>query len=118
MAVRSAEERRKRDELIEAIPWVSRVTEDKPCQGIKWGRVALKHLYPMGGRPAEGIPDRARCKWRAKWHFTALTVAEVVDPYPGLATTGDYCIHHLFTQIYDYRPEYERYRRWCKTQDE
>lgn len=108
----NAAERRARDELIESIPWVKRVPEDEPCQGIKWGQVALKHLYSVGGRPAEGIPDRARCKLPAKWEFTALTEDEVDDECGHLAASGKYCIHHLFSQINDYEQELDRYRRW------
>lgn len=101
-----------RDELIAQIPWVDqREVDGKPCDGIKWGQVALKHLYSMGGRPAEGIPDRARCKLRAKWHFDALPDGE----FPA-GTTGDYCIHHLFSQIYDHREELERYQKWSAEQ--
>lgn len=97
--------KRNREALISEIPWVERLTEDKPCQGIKWGKVALKHLYSMGGKPAEGIPDRARCTLRAKWHFTALEGPE------SDVLTGDYCIHHLMVQFADHA-EMERQRKW------
>lgn len=120
MARRTAAEIRERDRRIAEIPWIEQLPEPEEwCDGIKWGQVALKHLYSMRGRPAEGIPDRARCKLPAHWHFTAMAEAEIKDKYPGQrATTGKYCIHHLFSQIYDFDHELERYRRWCDTQVE
>jgi hypothetical protein len=115
MTRRNAEEARERDARIAEIPWVKRYTgKDKKCEGIKWGNVALKHLYTFGDKPAEGIPDKARCKLRAKWHFTALRARK----HEGFsATTGDYCIHHLFSIIYSYQREYERYVKWSKEKE-
>lgn len=105
----STQRSRDREALIDAIPWVDRITEDKPCQGIKWSRVALKHLYSMSNRPAEGIPERARCTFRAKWHFTALPDSD--------AKSGDYCIHHLMVQFATEDQESDRYRKWLNSQD-
>lgn len=100
-----------KDDLIAEIPWVKRYTgKPKLCQGIKWKHVALKHLYTLGGKPAEGIPDKARCKFRAKWHFTALRPLK----HDMNARTGDYCVHHLFSEIYSYQREFERYMKWRK----
>lgn len=98
-----------RDTEIAQIPWVSRFSGDKPCDGIKWNQAALKHLFSMGGRPPEGIPYRARCKLHAKWHFTALPNED-----PGITGyTGDYCIHHLFTQVFGHQRELDRYQKWA-----
>lgn len=119
MTKRTAAELRARDEQIDSIPWVDRLEEPIDfCDGIKWSQVALKHLYEMNGRPAEGIPAKARCKLPAHWRFTAMPEEEIKDKYPGQrATTGKYCIHHLFQQIYDYGPELERYHRWSAEQE-
>lgn len=114
MAVKNAAERIERDLRIAEIPWVSRFPGEKPCDGIKWGQVALKHLYRMGGHPPEGIPAKARCKLRAKWHFTALRHKDRVLT----GDTGDYCIHHLFSQIYDHHLEMERYQKWSAEQSD
>jgi hypothetical protein len=92
------------DAWIATIPWVHPVTGDVPCMGIKQGQVGVKHLRSVGGRPPEGIPDRARCKRRAKWHFTALISSE--------STTGSYCRTHLGSQIDDQGKESARFRKW------
>lgn len=97
-----------RDDRLARIPWVSRVSGELPCEGIKWQLVALKHLYPRGGRQAEGIPERARCKLRAKWHFVALPI--------GRAKTGNYCLHHLPIAGDVYDDELTRLRQWLATQ--
>lgn len=105
---------KQKDELIAQIPWVRLYKgKQKGCEGIKWKHVALKHLYSMGGREPEGIPDKARCKFRAKWHYTAPRPRK----YQMTGRTGDYCIHHLFSIIYSYQPDYDRYRKWSKEQD-
>jgi hypothetical protein len=106
----NTQRKQNREALIEAIPWVVRLTFDVPCEGIKWSKVALKHLYSMGGRPAEGIPDRAHCTFRAKWHYTAPDDPETY------AKTGDYCIHHLMVQ-FDDPVETERYQRWRNSKE-
>lgn len=100
------------EEHIASIPWVARISEKRPCQGVKWAEIGLKHLYSMGGKPPEGIPDRAKCKLNAKWHFEALP-----DTFRGasglIGKTGDYCAWHLSTQFHN--PDEEaRYEEWLK----
>lgn len=43
---------------------------DTPCQGIKWGTVALRDIFDMHGRPARGFKDSSRCKRRAQMIYT------------------------------------------------
>lgn len=71
-------------------PRVRRLRKPVPCEGVKWSQVAFKHLYAHGpgqAVPAEGIPDRAKCKRMAKWHFAPLRKSR--------ARKGNYCWTHL-----------------------
>jgi hypothetical protein len=74
----------------ERLPWVKRV-DPRPCEGIKWGTVALKDLYPWGPandrQPPRGIQPKSRCKNTAYWHFTARPASH--------AKSGHYCWTHL-----------------------
>src|SRR5690242_7318522 len=87
------------------IPWVRELERPIPCEGIKWSKVALKHLHSMGGRPAEGIPDKARCKLRAHYRYTAQRGR---DRY---GVTGNYCLAHVEQQLTN---EWDRYDAWRK----
>jgi hypothetical protein len=107
MAVRvrvSSARRRERDDHLASVPWVRRLAVAVRCDGIKWHRVALKHLYARGARPAEGIPDRARCTLDARWRYTALKGS--------WARTGAYCGVHLVAQFSADEREERRYQRW------
>jgi hypothetical protein len=89
------------------IPWVRELAGTlPPCEGVKWSKVSLKHLYSMGGRPPEGLPDRARCKRRAHYRYTASGRAD------SHATTGNYCHSHVGQQLY---AEWDRYDEWRRT---
>lgn len=107
------------------MPWLTPITEQsKPmCAGLKHNKIALKHLYSMGGRPPEGIPDRARCAKRAAWQYAALTGADLAaihdDEYASeavLAKSGPYCFAHVWSIMIDYPDEYRRYREWAEAQ--
>jgi hypothetical protein len=93
------------------LPWVKQLKgrEAPPCEGIKWGQVSLKHLHSFGGRPAEGIPDRAHCKLKARYTFKALPSS--------YAKSGKYCWHHLAQQVNLDEEETARILRWVKRQE-
>jgi hypothetical protein len=92
------------------IPWVRELTgKPTPCEGLKWGRIALKHVHSMGGRPPEGIPARARCKLTAHYRYTA---SRKRDDH---GTTGNYCWAHVVQQINN---DWHRYDEWRKSTGE
>ena len=88
-----------------ALPWVKPVKGDVPCDGVKWGSVALRDLFEMHGNPPRGIQDRARCKRKAKYVFRATKRLRAWD-YP--ATSGSYCGQHLAMQLSDHQAEKRR----------
>lgn len=92
---------------LERLPWVRSLKKPVPCEGIKWGTVALRDIFPMGPlgreRPARGIQPRSRCKKQGRWHFTALKSSPT--------KSGNYCWHHLMQQMYSMQ-ETERVNRW------
>lgn len=98
------------------LPWVTllkRPTER--CDGIKWGSVALKDLYPRGGKPARGIQEKSKCQHRGWWRFNALKS----DNRIGLAgTSGVYCWTHLTMQLGDHEAERARYTKWLDAHPE
>lgn len=92
----------------ERLPWVKRV-EPRPCEGIKWGTVALRDLYEWGPikdpRPARGIQAKSRCKKQGRWQFTALKKSHARD--------GVYCYHHLISHgLYCDMDEQDRTSLW------
>jgi hypothetical protein len=102
--VAAVSSRAERLAFLLTIPWVSTLTEPYPtCQGLIHSRIALKHHYSMGGRPPEGIPDKARCKFRARYHYVAGTGPD------DHAETGDYCWHHVIKAL---RSDDQRYQQW------
>ena len=96
-------EREERKAYLLSIPWVRELAFPVPCEGLKQSKIALKHLYSMGGRPPEGIPDRARCKRLAHYHYTAGRGRE------DYGKTGNYCWSHVVSMLND---DYARYDRW------
>jgi hypothetical protein len=94
-----------RKELAAKLPWVKLLKKPVPCDGIKWSKVTLKHIYSMNGNPPEGIPDTARCKKVAHWKFRALKKS--------MARSGNYCwTHLLYRGIYGDLCERERTDAW------
>lgn len=96
----------KLDEWIDKYtpPYIKRLTrKDVPCEGIKYGTVALRDLYSMGDNPPRGIQERSKCKNRAKYNFKAL---KRVGVWESPAASGNYCNIHLIMQLE--RPAEER----------
>lgn len=99
----SAEDARKNMEML---PWVRAIKGDPPpCDGIKWGSLALKDDWR--NLPAD---HRARCKRRAKYRLKATVRTRGQWEFP--ATSGNYCTTHLSMQIQDHEPENRRANRW------
>lgn len=96
-----------RKELIVKVPWIRKLKKTVPCEGIKWGKVALRDIYddmPRGTK-ARGIQPSARCKRQAHWNFKALKRS--------YATSGNYCYTHLSQQIHSgYGERYSEYNRF------
>lgn len=102
------------DELLKHVPWVKVLKEEVPCEGIKWGTVALKDLYDHGpdqSRTARGIQDKSRCKKKARWHYRALKPRGDHRDW-GIGTSGNYCWHHLAQQI-QHDKELRRFNTWA-----
>lgn len=88
------------------LPWVRPVKGDVPCEGIKWGQMALKDVPRWRDLP----PDhRARCKRKAKYIFKATKRRRVWD---APATSGSYCKTHLSMQVSDHMAELRRANKW------
>jgi hypothetical protein len=110
--VRSLAERKA---LVARLPWVKVLPSSAPetrCEGIKWGKVALRDIYARGGQPARGIQEKAKCKRRGWYRFTALRSRGAAGQ--GTATSGVYCYDHLTMQIGDHEREHDRLRRWLE----
>ncbi len=94
-----------RKAFLSTLPWVDpiRAGEEVPCQGIKWGTVALRDIFAWGpgeSRPPRGIQDRSRCRLRARWRYEA---------HPdGDAVSGAYCWHHLWVQVHHHPADDDR----------
>lgn len=92
---------------LRRLPWVTRIPATT-CDGLKWGTVALRDLYPWGpGRsnPARGIQERSKCKNIARWHFKPLKKS--------YAKEGNYCYSHVLSQgVYHDMDEQARTNKW------
>jgi hypothetical protein len=86
------------------LPWIEEIEPTEVCQGLIQKRVALKHVYSMGGRPPEGIPDKARCKYKARYHYLAIE--------NGTEPEGNYCAWHAGSALFHTQEEMERYMKW------
>jgi hypothetical protein len=102
-----------RKELVARMPWILRRKVAVPCDGIKWGAVALRDLYNWGPKdknPPRGIQDRARCKLQAEWHISMLDWH--ITP-AGFARAADFCWHHLIAFMYE-PGEDDRVNKWLR----
>lgn len=110
---------------VERLPWVRRLYpgENLPCDGIKWGTVALRDLYPWGpglSRPARGIQAKSKCSRRAQWHFRAKG-----EKSPGTTPrvshrhrSGNYCLSHLISEGFGSMEEEARADKWFREHPE
>lgn len=103
--------REARKEVLRQIPWVKELKEsDVPCDGIRWNQVPLKAVYKMHDRTPTGL-SKYRCKNKAKWHFTAKKTREQYSQ----ATSGNYCMAHLFSAgLYYNMDEEKRLNTWYR----
>lgn len=101
--------RQQRTALLKRVPWITYLDKAKSCDGVRWNKVPLKAIYPMNGKPAEGI-EKWRCKAPARWKFTALRKK---DSGGMRSTSGTFCRVHLHQQATYYSElERERMNRW------
>jgi len=99
--------------LLSKIPWVKVLPEPVPCDGIIWGKVALRDIYVMGPhdnpRPPRGLTDKHHCKKMASWHFTPTKAS--INNWSGKA--GNFCWSHLFSAgLYHDQTEEKRTIAW------
>lgn len=103
-----------RKAIMARVPWVTRRSLLVPCDGIKWGTVALRDLYnwgPNSKNPPRGIQERSRCKVRAEWYFVALDWFRTPN---GWAKNGNLCWSHLIAMTYYSYEEDERMNAWLR----
>lgn len=108
---RKQQERAKRQRIVEMHPRVKRLPDDAivDCTGIKWGKVSLKHIFSMYGKPAEGMPERIHCKNGARWRFKRRKLD--VGPYHN--EVEYFCWSHLMSRgLYGSMEEEDYTRRW------
>lgn len=91
-----------RQAFIVGLPWITKLAKPKEhCDGIKWGTVAMKDIYPSGPRanqlPARGFQERSLCKNKGRWKFRALRLR---GAWAQPAQSGAYCWPHLMQKIY------------------
>lgn len=117
MARSTPAELERRKAAFAEIPWVRRINDPgRPCQGVKWGHVALKDIFSIGEQPARGVQPRACCKRRAIFHYTLAKSSRPVLTVDGYAREGDFCWSHASSMLY-YEEE-PRYRRWLARKGE
>lgn len=96
-------------EVLAATPWITRLKVAVPCDALRYGKMPLKAVYSMHGKPPTGT-DKYKCKAPAYWRFRALTR---VSSYMHPATSGNYCYTHLlFSGIHHNEKEQQRFERW------
>jgi hypothetical protein len=94
--------------IVALIPWVTPLKLPWPCDGIKWGTVTGRDLWPWGPKginPPRGIQARSRCKKTARWSFKGLGSQR--------RGTRKLCWDHLMAQgLYGSMAEEARTQRW------
>lgn len=89
-----------------SLPWVKPAKRGIPCDGIKWGSLAMRDIPHRHHLP----PDhRARCKRNAKFVFRATKRLRMWD---APATSGSYCQTHASMQISNHGAELRRANAW------
>lgn len=92
-----------RKEIVAKIPWVTRLTKPRECQGFM-SHTALKHVH---GTP-EQRAQKPKCKKLAHWKFNFSKR----DKYRS-ADTEYYCWNHLFSRgLYGSMYEADRFKKW------
>lgn len=97
---------KERKALVAELPWVTLLKKPQErCDGIKYGKVALRDIFEMNGKPPRGIQERARCKRQGWYRFKSLKKS--------WGTDGVYCYSHLSQQFHD-NDEHKRVDRWMR----
>lgn len=107
--------RKERQRIVAEMPWVTRLLRPTSCDGIKWGRVALRDVFPWGPpqdlRRPRGIPEKARCRRTAWWSIRLVRAYRVRGD--GESRRARFCWQHLVDEgLYGNESEATRTRRW------
>lgn len=92
---------------LTALPWVTQIEGDVPCEGIKWSSLAMKDVPSWRDLPAD---HRARCKRKARYILKATTRTRGDWEFP--ATSGSYCATHVALEISNHGAENRRANRF------
>jgi hypothetical protein len=97
------------------LPWVkvlpSSAAEHR-CEGIKWSKASLRDGRAYRQEGLSALPERAKCKRRGWFRFTALTARGAIGQ--GTAKSGVYCYDHLAMLISYHDREHDRLRHWLE----
>lgn len=85
-------------ELVELLPWTTRLRRPRPCDGYRWAHMSLRDARDPERR------ERHRCQHHASWRYVAAR-----GDYSG--KTGRYCWNHLVNQL-EHMPDGERNNGW------
>jgi hypothetical protein len=91
-----------RSRIVEQLPWVKRLKQPVPCEGIKWNKVSMKRWRAI---QTGNIPEEVKCKNLAHWSFKALKKST--------ASSGNYCWSHLlYRGVHGNMEEAHRTNAW------
>lgn len=87
-----------RTDLVELLPWVTRLTRPTRCDEYRWAHMTSKARRD----PIE--QERYRCQHNASWRYVATRAR-----WSG--KTGSFCWNHLVNQLH-HVPDEQRNRAW------
>lgn len=87
-----------RTELVELLPWVTRLARSRPCDGYRWSRMPQRAV-----RDAE-LRQEFRCRSLASWRY-------VTSRGRWSGKSGSYCWNHLVDQL-EHASDRRRNRGW------
>ena len=107
-----------RQQILLKHPRIKKLKTPQPCEGIKWGTVALRDIYywgPDNSNPPRGFQPRSRCKKQGWWVITPRPTAAWSDE---ITEKKVLCWDHFISELTGHSKDHALLTRWWFKQPE
>ena len=107
-----------RQQILLKHPRIKKLKTPQPCEGIKWGTVAVRDVHTWGpGRsnPPRGFQPRSRCKKQGWWVITPRRAAAWPD---GITEEKVLCWDHFINEFQSHSKDHVLLTKWWFKQPE
>ena len=107
-----------RQQILLKHPRIKKLKTPQPCEGIKWGTVAIKDIHTWGpghSNPPRGIQPRSHCKKQGWW---VITPRRAAFGYDSIKEEKVLCWDHFVNELQSHSKDLVLLNKWWFKQPE